>query len=182
MGFVGDDSSGRYLSRRNLLERNKRKLFEPENFRVFGSAAFLLIPKHYQQGLKSLLRKKSEPCILLGYMENMKAYRLMKLSDGKIIEDAFILAAIERAKDRLAALQVLTVENGQRIPVQLFRAFEHRRKSRRRLFELIRRFRLNRRETVARDAINILGADRDSSGLDLICRAGIFMMLGDAGS
>ena len=104
------------------------------------------------------------------------------LIEAKIIEDAFILAAIERAKDRLAALQVLTVENGQRIPVQLFRAFEHRRKSGRRLFKLIRRFRLNRRETIARDAINILGTERDRSGLDLARWAGIFMMLGDAGS
>eukprot|EP01018_Ginkgo_biloba_P029061 Gb_03163 [translate_table: standard] len=50
-----------------------------DHFRVFGSLAWVHIPDDAQ------MEKKSEPCIFVGYCEDVKAYRLLVLGTQEVI-------------------------------------------------------------------------------------------------
>ena len=78
------------------------------------------------------------------------------LIEANIIEDAFILAAIERAEDGFSTFEILAVKDGERVLIELLGPFKHSRKGRACALELVRGFWLNRRETVAGDTVDIL--------------------------
>ena len=92
------------------------------------------------------------------------------LVEADIIENALIFAAIERAKDCFAAFQILAAKDCERVLIKLLRAFKDGREGCASFCKLVRRFRLDRGEAIARDAVNVLRTERDGPGLNLLGR------------
>ena len=67
-----------FLSRRNLLEGNTRP-FNLERLMAFGTATTCYVPLQRRQGGKEPAQRRSFKGALLGYVENMPAYRVWDL-------------------------------------------------------------------------------------------------------
>ena len=79
---------GKYLSRKNLLVGDKR-LFNLERLMAFGTATTCYVPIEKRRGGKGPAQRRSFKGVLLGYVENMPAYRIWNLEDKKIVSVSF---------------------------------------------------------------------------------------------
>ena len=74
---------GEFISRKNLLEGNRRP-FNLERLMAFGTATTCYVPIERRRGGKGPAQRRSFKGALLGYVENMPAYRIWDL-EGKTI-------------------------------------------------------------------------------------------------
>ena len=77
------DKEGSFCSRRMLLEGNRRPP-DFEKLMAFGTAATCYIPKDLRKGGKEPAQRRSFHGVILGYAENMPAYRVWDLEAQKI--------------------------------------------------------------------------------------------------
>ena len=77
------DEKGVYLSRKNLLEGNKRK-FNLDHLMAFGTAVTCYIPIEMRKGGKTPAQRKFFRGVIIGYADNSPAYRLWDIADKKI--------------------------------------------------------------------------------------------------
>jgi transposase InsO family protein len=75
---VKDPDCDGYVSRRNLLEGNKRP-FNLDRLMAFGTAVTCYVPKERRKGGKEPAQRRSFKGVLLGYAETMPAYRVWDL-------------------------------------------------------------------------------------------------------
>jgi hypothetical protein len=78
------DKKGEYVSRKNLLEGNRRP-FNLERLMAFGTAVTCYVPKERRKGGKEPAQRRSLQGVLIGYEEGMPAYRVWDL-DAKNIK------------------------------------------------------------------------------------------------
>ena len=79
---------GKLLSKRNLLVGDKR-LFNLERLMAFGTATTCYVPIEKRRGGKGPAQRRSFKGALLGYVENMPAYRIWNIEAGKIVSVSF---------------------------------------------------------------------------------------------
>jgi hypothetical protein len=79
---------GKFCSRRNLLEGN-RKPYDLERLMPFGTAATAYVPVESRRGGKHPAQRKSFQAIILGYEDNMPAYRLWDIEAKKVRLNSF---------------------------------------------------------------------------------------------
>ena len=82
------DSPGKYVSKKNLLVGDKR-LFNLERLMAFGTATTCYVPIEKRRGGKGPAQRRSFKGVLLGYVENMPAYRIWNLEDKKIVSVSY---------------------------------------------------------------------------------------------
>ena len=82
------DSPGKFLSKKNLLIGDKR-LFNVERLMAFGTATTCYVPIEKRRGGKGPAQRRSFKGVLLGYVENMPAYRIWNLEDKKIVSVSY---------------------------------------------------------------------------------------------
>ena len=75
---VKDPDSDGYVSRRNLLEGNRRP-FNLDRLMAFGTAVTCYVPKERRKGGREPAQRRSFKGVLLGYAETMPAYRVYDL-------------------------------------------------------------------------------------------------------
>ena len=68
------------------------------HFRIFGSKAWARIPKEKRKDLQP----QSQECLFVGYSEDSKGYKLIKLSSNKF----FIERSVQFEEEPLAAVEV----------------------------------------------------------------------------
>ena len=81
-------SPGKFLSKTNLLVGDKR-LFNLERLMAFGTATTCYVPIEKRRGGKGPAQRRSFKGVLLGYVENMPAYRIWNLEAKKIVSVSF---------------------------------------------------------------------------------------------
>ena len=69
------EKKGVFISRKNLLEGNRRP-FNLDHLMAFGTATTCYVPLDRRQGGKEPAQKRSFKGAILGYAENMPAYRV----------------------------------------------------------------------------------------------------------
>ena len=77
------DKKGTYISRKNLLE-GSRRCFDLERLMAFGTAATCYIPVQRREGGKEPGQRRAFNGVVMGYADNMPAYRIWDLTDRKI--------------------------------------------------------------------------------------------------
>jgi hypothetical protein len=77
--FKDPDTEGLFLSRKNLLEGNKRK-FNLEHLMAFGTAATCYVPVKGRKDGKSPSQRRFFRGAIVGYAENTPAYRVWDLA------------------------------------------------------------------------------------------------------
>lgn len=77
------DEKGKFLSKKNLLEGNKRP-FNLKHLMAFGTAATCYIPIPNRSGGKAPGQRKFFRGAIVGYAENMPAYRVWNFSTRKV--------------------------------------------------------------------------------------------------
>ena len=82
------ENSGKFLSKRNLLVGDKRP-FNLERLMAFGTATTCYVPIERRRGGKEPAQRRSFRGVLLGYLENMPAYRIWDLEAKKIRSVSF---------------------------------------------------------------------------------------------
>ena len=78
----------KFVSRKNLLEGNRRP-FNLERLMAFGTAVTCYIPKEKRKGGKEPAQRRSFRGVLMGYAENMPAYRVWDISARKLTQVSF---------------------------------------------------------------------------------------------
>ena len=78
------EEKGKYCSRRNLLEGNRRPA-NLEKLMAFGTAATCYVPIEKRKGGKEPAQRRSFKGAILGYQDGMPAYRVWDLDTQKII-------------------------------------------------------------------------------------------------
>ena len=81
--FEDPDEPGVFLSRKNLLEGNKRK-FNLDHLMAFGTAATCYVPVPNRDGGKTPGQRKYFRGAIVGYAENTPAYRVWDIADRVI--------------------------------------------------------------------------------------------------
>ncbi len=76
------DKEGAFLSKKNLLEGSSRA-FNLERLMAFGTATTCYVPVEQRRGGKHPAQRRSFKGVLLGYEENMPAYRIWDLEAKK---------------------------------------------------------------------------------------------------
>ena len=79
------EKDGTFCSRKNLLEGNRRT-FNLEKFMAFGTAATCYIPVKQRRGGKEPAQRRCFKGAIVGYAENMPAYRVWDL-EGRDIKN-----------------------------------------------------------------------------------------------
>lgn len=79
---------GNFISKRNLLVGDKRP-FNVERLMAFGTATTCYVPMEKRLGGKGPAQRRSFKGALLGYVENMPAYRIWDLQEKKIKSVSF---------------------------------------------------------------------------------------------
>ena len=82
------ENPGKFISKRNLLEGNKRPL-NLERLMAFGTATTCYVPIERRRGGKEPAQRRSFRGVLLGYVEGMPAYRIWDLEAKKIRSVSF---------------------------------------------------------------------------------------------
>jgi hypothetical protein len=82
------DCDGKFISKRNLLVGDKRP-FNLERLMAFGTATTCYVPIERRRGGKGPAQRRSFKGALLGYVENMPAYRIWDLQEKKIKSVSF---------------------------------------------------------------------------------------------
>ena len=82
------DDPGKFLSRTNLLVGQKRP-FNLERLMAFGTAATCYVPIEKRREGKGPAQRRSFREVVLGYMENMPAYRTCNIDTEKIVSVSF---------------------------------------------------------------------------------------------
>jgi hypothetical protein len=77
------EQKGKFLSKKNLLEGNKRPT-NLERLMAFGTAATCYVPKGQRVGGKAPGQRRSFKGAIVGYETNMEAYRVWDLADKQI--------------------------------------------------------------------------------------------------
>ena len=72
-----------FISRRNLLEGNRRP-FNLDHLMAFGTAVTCYVPMERRQGGKQPAQRRSFKGAILGYVENMPAYRIWDFDANEI--------------------------------------------------------------------------------------------------
>jgi hypothetical protein len=81
--FKDPDNPSKYLSRKNLLENDKRP-FNLDHLMAFGTAATCYIPKDERAGGKTPAQRRCFRGAIVGYADHTPAYRVWDLADRKI--------------------------------------------------------------------------------------------------
>ena len=81
--FEDPDNKGTFLSRKNLLE-NDRRPFNLEHLMAFGTAATCYVPVQMRSGGKTPGQNKYFRGVIVGYQENCPAYRVWDIADKKV--------------------------------------------------------------------------------------------------
>jgi transposase InsO family protein len=82
------EKPGNFISRKNLLEGNTRP-FNLERLMAFGTATTCYVPIERRRGGKEPAQRRSFKGALLGYVENMPAYRIWDLENKSIRSVSF---------------------------------------------------------------------------------------------
>lgn len=78
------NNQGSFISRRNLLEGNRRP-YNLNHLMAFGTAVTCYVPKERRRGGKEPAQRRSLRGVLVGYVENMPAYRIWDI-DAKCVK------------------------------------------------------------------------------------------------
>ena len=82
------DEPGKFLSRTNLLVGQKRP-FNLERLMAFGTATTCYVPIEKRREGKGPAQRRSFRGVVLGYVENMPAYRIWNIDTEKIVSVSF---------------------------------------------------------------------------------------------
>ena len=77
-----------FVSRKNLLEGNRRP-FNLERLMAFGTAVTCYVPKEKRKGGKEPAQRRSFRGVLMGYAENMPAYRVWDIEGRKLTQVSY---------------------------------------------------------------------------------------------